>query len=75
VTYSADVYMASIGSFQGRSILAMDPPDHRKYRGAVQSAFSKRLAEKLRHEAIDPIIMRLLDGIDSSGTTPGRSVR
>jgi cytochrome P450 len=65
---SSEVYMPSIGSFQGRSILAMDPPDHGKYRGAVQGAFSKRLAEEMRHEVINPIVTGLLGDIARSGT-------
>jgi cytochrome P450 len=33
---------------EGRSILAMDPPEHRQYRNLVSSAFTPRAIERLR---------------------------
>src|SRR5437867_4164966 len=46
----------------GRSILAMDPPQHRQYRNLVSSAFTPRAIDKLRGR-VAQITQELLDKV------------
>ena len=50
----------------GRSILAMDPPQHRQYRNLVSYAFTPRAIERLRVRVAD-IAQDLLDELQSAG--------
>lgn len=67
LVYSSEVYLPSLGKLQGRSFMIMDPPDHARYRGLVRDAFSRRAAELMRREVVDPAISVLLDGLLESG--------
>src|SRR5689334_16861011 len=51
---------------QGRSILMMDPPDHRQYRNLVSSAFTPRALARLSHRITD-ITQELLDEVRPLG--------
>ncbi len=50
----------------GRSILTLDPPEHRQYRNLVSYAFTPRAIERLRGRVAD-ITQELLDGARSAG--------
>lgn len=50
----------------GRSILAMDPPEHRQYRNLVSSAFTPRAIDRLR-DRVAEITQELLDETRSAG--------
>jgi cytochrome P450 len=50
----------------GRSILAMDPPQHRQYRNLVSYAFTPRAIDRLRDRVAD-ITQGLLDEARSAG--------
>src|SRR5258708_7705947 len=50
----------------GRSILAMDPPQHRQYRNLVSYAFTPRAIERLRDRVAD-ITQELLDEARPTG--------
>lgn len=51
----------------GRSLLAMDPPQHRQYRNLVSYAFTPRAIERLR-DRVAAITQELLDEARSAGT-------
>ncbi len=51
---------------EGRSILAMDPPDHRQYRNLVSSAFTPRAIDRLRGRVAE-ITQELLDEVRPAG--------
>lgn len=51
----------------GRSILAMDPPEHRQYRNLVSSAFTPRAIERLRGRVAE-ITQDLLNETRSTGS-------
>ncbi len=51
---------------QGRSIIAMDPPQHHQYRGLVSSAFTPRALDRLRGR-IAEITQELLDQVRPAG--------
>jgi cytochrome P450 len=50
----------------GRSIIAMDPPQHRQYRNLVSSAFTPRAIDKLRGR-VAQITQELLDKVLPAG--------
>ena len=50
----------------GRSLLAMDPPEHRQYRNLVSYAFTPRAIDRLRGRVAD-ITRQLLDEARSGG--------
>ncbi|GCE31341.1 putative cytochrome P450 YjiB [Dictyobacter alpinus] len=50
----------------GRSIIAMDPPQHRQYRNLVTSAFTPRAIDKLRGR-VAQITQELLDKVVANG--------
>ena len=50
----------------GRSIIAMDPPEHRQYRNLVSYAFTPRAIEKLR-DRVATITQELLDEARPTG--------
>jgi cytochrome P450 len=68
LTYSSEVYLPSLGQLHGRSFMMMDPPDHEKYRGAVKASFTRRSAEEMGREVVEPAISGLLDGLLRSGS-------
>src|SRR5579859_6751268 len=51
---------------QGRSILTMDPPEHRQYRNLVSHAFTPRAIDRLRGRVAE-ITQDLLDQARSTG--------
>src|SRR5438105_7088070 len=51
---------------RGRSLLAMDPPQHRQYRNLVSYAFTPRAIDRLRGRVAD-ITQELLDEMQSAG--------
>jgi Cytochrome P450 len=51
----------------GRSLIAMDPPEHRQYRDLVSSSFTPRALAQLS-ERIKTIVQELLDQVRSNGS-------
>jgi cytochrome P450 len=51
---------------EGRSIIAIDPPQHRKYRNLVSQAFTPRAIDKLKGR-VAAITQELLDEAQSAG--------
>lgn len=66
-TYSSKIYANTFGRTVGRSILEMDEPEHRTYRGLVQQAFSAKAMERWEREIVGPIVNQLIDRFPQRG--------
>src|SRR5207244_3477614 len=66
-TFSSTGYAASMGILLGHSILEMDEPEHHRYRGLVQQAFTRKAMERWETELVAPIVDRLVDGFAPRG--------
>ncbi len=64
---SREVYAASMGVVMGPTILAMDPPEHGRYRGLIQTAFSKKALARWEHELVRPLVNGLIDAFAGRG--------
>ncbi|HMC52339.1 MAG TPA: cytochrome P450 [Acidimicrobiales bacterium] len=60
-TFSSTGYAASMGVVMGHTILEMDEPEHHRYRGLVQQAFTRKAMERWETELVAPIVNRLID--------------
>ncbi len=54
--FSSKAYESTMGLVMGRTILQMDEPEHRRYRGIVQKAFSKQALERWERDLIQPVV-------------------
>ena len=54
--FSSKVYEQTMGLVMGRTILQMDEPAHRRYRGLVQKAFTKKALERWESDLIQPVV-------------------
>ncbi len=52
----------------GHTILNMDEPEHRAYRGLIQQAFSRGALARWEHELIRPVIERHVDAFSERGS-------
>ena len=66
-TFSSACYSASMGIVMGHTILEMDEPEHHRYRGLVQQAFTRKAMERWETELVAPIVNRLVDGFVDKG--------
>ena len=66
-TFSSAGYAQSVGPVFGHSILEMDEPEHSRYRGLIQKAFSKRALDRWEHELVKPIVNRMIDRFAARG--------
>jgi cytochrome P450 len=66
-TFSSSGYAESMGMVMGHSILEMDEPQHRAYRGLVQQAFTRKAMVRWETELVQPIVNRLIDGFARRG--------
>jgi len=57
-TFSSAGYANSIGLVFGHSILEMDEPEHRAYRGLIQQAFTRKAMETWEAEIVRPVVER-----------------
>jgi len=64
---SSEVYAASMGLVMGPTILAMDPPEHGRYRGLIQTAFSKKALARWEEELVRPVVHGLVDRFAERG--------
>jgi len=51
----------------GYNIVVMDDPDHRRYRGLIEQAFTRRAMESLEADIIAPIVDETIDGFADRG--------
>lgn len=67
-TYSSGLYALFMGPLMGHSILEMDEPEHRRYRGLIQQAFTRKAMERWETELVEPICERLIDDFAGRGS-------
>ncbi len=60
-TFSSTGYEDVMGPVMGHSILEMDEPEHRTYRGLVQKAFSRKAMERWSTELVASIVDEHID--------------
>jgi len=65
--FSSSGYARTMGLVMGHTILEMDPPEHGRYRGLIQQAFTRRALERWEHELVRPIVKRHVDAIAGRG--------
>jgi len=65
--FSSAGYAELMGVVLGRSILEMDPPEHRTYRSILQQAFTRREMERWRDELVGPLLDGMIDGFVADG--------
>jgi cytochrome P450 len=66
-TFSSSAYAASMGLVMGRTILQMDEPEHGRYRGLIQQAFSRKALESWERDLVSPIVNGLIDAFVERG--------
>jgi cytochrome P450 len=66
-TFSSSINGDHIGQFMGDLILALDGPEHRRYRNLVAPAFRVSRLEQWDETLVGPTIDRLLDAIAPHG--------
>jgi cytochrome P450 len=66
-TFSSRGYGRSMGLVMGRTILEMDEPEHSRYRGLIQKAFTKRALDRWEHELVRPVVNALVDRFAARG--------
>lgn len=66
-TFSSKGYAKTMGLVMGHSILEMDEPEHRTYRGLIQQAFTLKAVQKWETEVVSPIVESLVDRFASRG--------
>ncbi|HEX3760858.1 MAG TPA: cytochrome P450 [Kofleriaceae bacterium] len=66
-TFSSAGYAQSVGPVFGHSILEMDEPEHSRYRGLIQKAFTKSALDRWEHELVRPIVNRMIDQFADRG--------
>ncbi len=66
--FSSAGYQATMGLVMGHTILAMDEPDHSRYRVLIQSAFSRHALERWEHDLVRPVVEELVDGFAARGS-------
>jgi cytochrome P450 len=59
--FSSSQYKDTIGLVMGPTILVMDEPEHSRYRGLIQMAFSKKEIDGWEHDLVRPIVNGLVD--------------
>jgi cytochrome P450 len=66
-TFSSKGYAGSMGLVMGHSILEMDEPEHRAYRGLIQQAFTLKAMEKWERDIVAPIVHASIDRFAACG--------
>lgn len=65
--FSSSGYSEVMGAVLGRSILEMDPPEHRSYRSILQQAFTKVAMQRWERELVAPLINARIDRFEADG--------
>lgn len=66
-TFSSSGYAESMGMVMGHSILEMDEPEHRAYRGLVQQAFTRKAMVRWESDLVRPIVNGFIDSFAGRG--------
>ncbi len=65
--FSSSGYAAAMGVVMGPTILVMDEPEHSRYRGLIQTAFSNDSLAHWESDVVRPVIDRFIDDFESRG--------
>ena len=68
-TFSSALYALFMGPLMGHSILEMGEPEHHRYRGLIQKAFTRKAMERWETELVKPICHGLIDNFAERGNT------
>jgi cytochrome P450 len=66
-TFSSKAYGMTIELVMGHTILGMDEPEHGRYRGLVQKAFTRRALDRWEAELIRPVVNDYIDRFAGRG--------
>ncbi len=66
-TFSSSGYEQIMGIVMGHSILEMDEPEHSRYRGLIQQAFTRKIQARWETELVHPIVHKLIDRFEDRG--------
>ena len=66
-TYSSRLYALFMGPLMGHSILEMDEPEHHRYRGLIQQAFTRKAMTAWETDLVRPLCEQLIDGFAGRG--------
>jgi cytochrome P450 len=65
---SSKFWQDTIGPVWGTTIIGMDGPEHRRHRGLISQAFTRKSLLRWQETAIDPAIHGLIDRFENNGT-------
>jgi len=65
---SSRFWLDTVGQVWGRNVIMMDGAEHRRNRGLVSQAFTRRSLEKWQQTAILPAVHGLIDRFEANGT-------
>jgi cytochrome P450 len=66
-TYSSAVWSDYLGSIIGRTVIEMDPPDHRAYRMLLQKSLSPKSMEGWKRNLVEPLLAEMTARIRPAG--------
>jgi cytochrome P450 len=66
-TISSAGYGQSMGLVMGHSILEMDDPEHKDYRGLIEQAFSRKAVQRWEEQIIGPTVEHFIDRFAARG--------
>jgi len=66
-TYSNKTYARNLGISFGRSVSAMDAPEHARFRKIFQKAFLPNMVAKWGETLVDPVVQGLMDQFSGRG--------
>lgn len=65
---SSRFWLDTIGRVWGRNIIGMDGAEHRRHRGLISQAFTRRSLDRWQETAIQPSIHGLIDRFEGTGS-------
>lgn len=68
VRFSSKGYATSMGLVMGHTILEMDEPEHSRYRGLIQQAFTRRALERWERDLVRPVVNGFIDRFGRRGS-------
>jgi cytochrome P450 len=65
---SSKFWLDTIGRVWGRNIIGMDGAEHRRHRGLISQAFTRRSLDRWQQTAIQPAVHGLIDRFEHNGS-------
>lgn len=65
---SSKFWLDTIGRVWGRNIIGMDGAEHRRHRGLISQAFTRRSLDRWQETAIQPAVHGLIDRFEHNGS-------